>query len=94
MAAILGALKIATWRWLLACLAIVLLLNSTAKAEVLRLAVSTPAVTKGDPFERYTGGSVKSAVFDGLTQISLAGEVTAALAVEAVRSRIALASAD
>ncbi|MDX2224677.1 MAG: ABC transporter substrate-binding protein [Rhodospirillaceae bacterium] len=50
-------------------------------AETFGLAVSTPATTKGDPFEIYTGGSLKSAVFDGLTQVALTGEVTPALAL-------------
>lgn len=55
-------------------------LGGTAESSTLRLAVSAPALAKGDPFDRYTGGSIKSALFDGLTQISLSGEVTPALA--------------
>ncbi len=72
----------AAWRWFPVYAATLVMLSLPARTEVLRLAVSTPALTKGDPFARYTGGSVKSALFDGLTQISLSGDVTPAIAVQ------------
>lgn len=52
-----------------------------ASADNLRLAISTPELNKGDPFARYRGGTLKAAIFDGLTQISLTGEVRPALAL-------------
>ncbi len=50
-------------------------------SKTIRLAVPTPYTHRGHPFELYVGGSVKSALFDGLTQISLKGELSPALAV-------------
>lgn len=58
-----------------------LVIGSWSHAETLRLAVPTPYTFRGHPFELYVGGSVKSAIFDGLTQISLKGEVTPALSL-------------
>lgn len=58
-----------------------LLAAMPAGAEPFSLAVSTPAQAKGDPFDIYTGGSIKSALFDGLTQVALTGEVSPALAL-------------
>lgn len=60
---------------------LVLCSMTTAYAATLRLAVSTPYTFRGHPFELYLGGSVKSALFDGLTQISLTGELSPALAL-------------
>ena len=69
----------------IACVFIVLAVMSCglapASAENLRIAVSTPALAKGHPFDPYAGGSIVSALYDGLTQISLNGEVTPALAL-------------
>lgn len=53
----------------------------TAQAELLRLAVSTTTPILGHPFERYAGGHVKSSVFDGLTQITISGQLKPALAL-------------
>ena len=50
-------------------------------AATIRLAVPTPYTFMGHPFEIYAGGSVKSALYDGLTQISLTGELSPALAL-------------
>lgn len=52
-----------------------------AQAQLLRLAVSTTTPILGHPFERYAGGHIKSSVFDGLTQITISGEVKPALAL-------------
>lgn len=52
-----------------------------AHAQLLRLAVSTTTPVLGHPFERYAGGHIKSSVFDGLTQITISGEVKPALAL-------------
>ena len=61
--------------------AVVLFWSTSAFSENLRIAVSTPALAKGHPFDPYTGGSVVSALYDGLTQISLTGEAAPALAL-------------
>lgn len=60
---------------------VVLAVPSSPYAKTLRLAVPTPYTYRGHPFEIYVGGSVKSALFDGLTQISLKGELSPALAL-------------
>ena len=52
-----------------------------AHAKTMRLAVPTHYTTRGHPFELYGGGSVKSALFGGLAQISLTGELAPALAL-------------
>jgi len=62
-------------------LGIAALLASPTKAETLRLAISTPDMNRGDPFARYLGGTLKAAIFDGLTQIALTGEIQPALAL-------------
>jgi peptide/nickel transport system substrate-binding protein len=56
-------------------------LAATGHAETVRLGASTPTVTRGHPFTAYLGGGVKSSVYDGLTQISQAGELQPGLAL-------------
>ena len=48
--------------------------------EAIRMAVATPALTKGHPFGPYLGGSIPAALYDGLTQLTLSGRLMPAIA--------------
>lgn len=62
------------------CCALIMFAPTNGRTETVRLGASTPVASLGHPFAEYTGGGVKSSVYDALTQITSDGVVKGSLA--------------